>query len=655
MLAIGISGGPDLITDNKTKHNSHFHDGAAVLMDNGVVIAAIEEERLNRIKHSNKFPISALRFCLESHGVGIPDIGRFALYNTEQFWIRTLQWLYPEQKFRDAKAFIAALIESEFKVGPAPDRIVFVGHHMAHAVSAFGMSGFSESLVLAVDAMGDWSSGLIARGVNGAIQEIETLSSKNSLGQFYLNLISGIGYRIFDEYKVMGLAPYGDPAAYRDVLSRLYALLPNGQFQLDLQLIPKLEELPRRKSGQPLTQQHKDFAASLQEALENILFHVVRHYRESTGSKNLCMAGGVAHNCSMTGRLLYSGLFHDIFVQPAASDAGCALGAALTATGSLPRQVGKRLQHVYWGSDIGAESQIETALKAWSGFLTFEKTSCVAERTAKMIEEGAVVGWVQGRSEFGPRALGNRSILADPRPADNKERINAMVKKRESFRPFAPSVLEEQLKDFFDVPSTVKSLPFMTFVTRVREEKRKLLGAVTHVDGTARVQTVSRHDNDRYWALITEFNKLTGVPMLLNTSFNNNVEPIVDSTADAIVCFLTTGLDYLVVGDFIVKKCVPTLEDWQRLRVFLPPYVKLEQTKQFVHQGWQTTAEIVNVSDRRISSPVSIPLFRALVDLERASSLLFVVRQANPENGSVKPLLDEINSLWASRLISLAP
>src|SRR5262249_1296171 len=282
--------------------------------------------------------------------------------------------------------------------------------------------------------------------------------------------------------------------------------------------------------------------ASLQETLEDIAFHTIRYYRQVTGQKRLCLAGGVAHNCTLNGKLLYSGLFDDVFIQPAAHDAGCALGSAmhayLQAKGSLSRP---RLDHVFWGSDAGADDEIESTLSRWTELVEFEKVDNVAERAAQLLAGGSVIGWVQGRSEFGPRALGNRSILADPRPAENKRVINAMVKKREGYRPFAPSVPEEDAADIF-VPPPMKTAPFMIFVVDVREHQRALLGAVTHVNGSARVQTVSRSTNARYHRLLAEFKALTGVPVLLNTSFNNNAEPIVDSVEDAVVCYLTTGL-----------------------------------------------------------------------------------------------------------------
>jgi carbamoyltransferase len=387
-------------------------------------------------------------------------------------------------------------------------------------------------------------------------------------------VIALLGYVFTEEYKVMGLAPYGNPARFRRAFRDIYALLPQGDFLLRWDLIGTLNKLvPARKRQDPLEQIHADLAAALQETLEDIVLHVVRYFRELTGNTRLCLAGGVAHNCSLNGKLLYTGLFDDIFVHPASHDAGCAIGAGVypfllgngfrvsgvppilsipVATGDSPSYVGDELRTVYWGSDIGSEEIIQATLSEWHEFVHFEAVRDIAARTATMISKGAVVGWVQGRSEFGPRALGNRSIVADPRKAENKDIVNAMVKKREAYRPFAPAILEEYVHDYFDLPVEKNRFPFMTFVVRVRPEKQELLRATTHVDGTARIQTVCREDNPRFWQLIDAFRVITGVPVLLNTSFNNNHEPIVDSVEDAIVSFLTTGLTHLVLGDTLV-------------------------------------------------------------------------------------------------------
>jgi carbamoyltransferase len=661
MLYLGISGGFNLVHENP--YETITHDAAAVLVERGEVVAAIEEERLNRIKHSNKFPAQSIRFCLESRGARIEDVERLAFYMTEECCNATLRELYlkwPEMKrLIDVRSHIVELLGREFDRDIDPDKIIFVRHHMAHAISAFALSGLEQSLVLAVDGFGDFLSGLMAVGKGTSLTEIETYPHRKSLGAFYLVVIRFIGYGAFDEYKVMGLAPYGNPATYRDVMRSFYELLPGGGYDLHIERISHslLGRVEIRKKGQSFTQQHKDLAASLQEALEEIVMHVLRHHRVATGLRNLCLAGGVAHNCTMNGKVMYSGMFDQVFVQPAAHDAGCALGAALLAShdAGYPTPF-KRIGHVYWGTDIGGEPEVLAQLEKWTGFLKFRKPQNVSREAARLIADGAVLGWVQGCSEFGPRALGNRSIVADPRPADNKDRINQMVKKREGYRPFAPSVLEEDAPDFFDLPDGMKAFPFMIFVVNVREDKRGLLGAVTHVDGTARLQTVARDTNPRYWELIKAFKDITGVPVLLNTSFNNNVEPIVDSAEDSIVSFLTTGLDYLVVGDYLVEKRTPSWEDRLSLGVSLPPYVKLHRARSFVSPNEMAVCSEVGTSfDSLFRFPISHELYDLLMLLDGEKPVGALLENGNVKGGIEQLLVQELENLWTQRLVKLRP
>ncbi|OSI71091.1 carbamoyltransferase family protein [Bradyrhizobium canariense] len=664
MLCLGLSGGLDRVYENPLQlPNTFLHDGAAVLVKDGRVIAAVEEERLNRIKHSNKLPSSAIEYCLAAAGVELRDVDRIAFYATEAYCNSMLERLFisqPEISIPlDANLLLRHLLAAEFGTQVDPSRVSFVGHHQAHAVSALAMSGFEESLVLAIDGCGDFLSGLLAVGSGTEMTELMTFPETNSLGLFYLETIRYLGYGLFDEYKVMGLAPYGDPARYRELFSQFYELSPNGAYSVHLDRIGPalLRNIEVRRKGMPFTQQHRDVSASLQEALERIVFHILRHYREQTGMKRLCLAGGVAHNCTLNGKLLYSGLFEEIFVQPASHDAGCALGAALMVSneaGQAPPL--ERLQAVYWGPDIGSDDSIEQELKGWAGHLEIERTADVAARAAEWIADGAVIGWVQGRSEFGPRALGNRSILADPRPAANKDRINAMVKKRESYRPFAPSVLEEDAGAFFELPDGRAEYPFMNFVVRVRESMRALLGAITHIDGTARLQTVSRTSNAAYWELINAFKARTGVPILLNTSFNNNAEPIVDSVADAITAFLSTELDGLVVGSFLIKKRATTLENWTALAVSLPPHVSLYRVR--AHAGrdrQETICEIRMGHSSHDSVRVSHDLFDMLMQIEKEAVLADLLARVTSDRTRREALLNELRGLWDQRRIRLHP
>ncbi|MER8481634.1 carbamoyltransferase [Mesorhizobium sp. M1322] len=666
MLCLGISGGLDQVHENRFElRNAFMHDGAAVLVRDGRVIAAVEEERLNRMKHSNKLPIRSIQYCLSAAGVQLNDIDRVALYASEPYANAMLEGMsasHPDILSipLDAKTLVQDLLTREFGTKLDSSRISFVSHHQAHAVSAFAMSGFEQSLILAIDGSGDFLSGLLAVGSGTEITQLEAFPENNSLGLFYLETIRYLGYGLFDEYKVMGLAPYGDPAPYRELFEQFYELSANGggyRVHLDRIGPALLRNIEVRRKGMPFTQQHRDVSASLQEALERIVFHILRHHREATGMKRLCLAGGVAHNCTMNGKLLYSGLFEDIFVQPASHDAGCALGAALIVSNEMGRPAPcERLQEVYWGPDLGSERAVQQELNAWAGHLEVERSDDVASSAADWIANGAVIGWVQGRSEFGPRALGNRSILADPRPAANKDRINAMVKKREGYRPFAPSVLEEDASEFFDLPDGRHEFPFMNFVVRVRDSKRALLGAITHVDGTARLQTVSRNANPAYWEVINAFKKRTGTPILLNTSFNNNAEPIVDSVADAIATFLTTELDGLVVGPFLVKKRAATLQDWTALAVSLPPYVSLHQTRAYkAPDRRETHCEISTTHFSSDSVRISHDLFNLLMRIEGEAVLGDLLNTIAPDQAKREALMEGLRRLWEQRLVRLHP
>jgi carbamoyltransferase len=650
MLCLGFSGGLNRVHENPFDLPLAFtHDGAAVLVADGRVVAAAEEERFNRIKHSNKFPADSIRFCLEAAGARLADVDRIAFYATERYCDALLDELYAGRsdvtQRPKAPAVLRELLRQELGAAVDPARITFARHHLAHAVSAHAMSGFDESLVLAIDGYGDGLSGIVALARGDAVTAVEHFPQRDSLGVFYLEVIHLIGYAEFDEYKVMGLAPYGDPATYRELLAQFYALLPQGGYRVDSERVERAlrERIAVRAKGEPFTDQHRDLAAALQEALERIVFHVLRHRRRHLGMRNLCLAGGVALNSTMNGKILASGLFDDVFVQPAAHDAGCALGAALMASHELGRPAPReRLAHVYWGRALGDDADVERELAAWSAFIECERSDDVARDAAALIAAGEVIGWVQGRSEFGPRALGNRSILADPRPAANKARINRMVKKREAYRPFAPSVLEADAREYFELPPHATSLPFMIFVVGVRPDKRALLGAVTHVDGTARVQTVARDANPAFWSLINAFKELTGVPVVLNTSFNNNAEPIVDSLRDAVVCFLTTGLDRLVAGPFIARKRAPAPADWRSLSVALPPYAQVRGGEIRTTYGAPATA---------ISGELSTLLAGAGTDATVGELL---AASAIPP-GRWDALADELRALWAARLVVLAP
>lgn len=666
MLVLGFSGGLDLMFQQRTYlfPPGTCHDSAAVLVEDGCVAAAIEEERLNRIKHTSKGAINAIRYCLQSRAITPRDLDALIYYGSEEacsIWMRNLFY-----GSRDAKPVTTyrQLIHELFRQGVGEElddrKLIFVNHHLAHAISAYAQSGFSESLVFTVDGAGDGLSGSVTHWRGSNYDLLTTYSDGKSLGIFYDRVIAMLGYGFTEEYKVMGLAPYGDPSRFRQTFDGLYSLLPRGEYVLNWHLIETLYSLaPVRKAGEPILQAHKDIAAALQEALERVVFHILSYYRVATGLTSLCLAGGVAHNSTLNGKLLYSGMFRNIFVQPASHDSGCAIGAALypfvsQAAGSssaAPAARG-RIEHVFWGAHAGTQEQIGSTLDRWRALVEVAYDDQIAARTAALLAEGRVIGWVQGCSEFGPRALGNRSIVADPRPAANKDLINQMVKKREAYRPFAPSVLEEYAAEYFEIPYEGMQFPFMSFTVRVCPQQRGLLGATTHVDGTARIQTVSKKTNPQFWELIEAFRQLTGVAVLLNTSFNNNAEPIVDSVDDAVACFLTTGLHHLVIGNYLVSK-----NDSGPLGIFdlsasLPAYAHVTETKAIGPDGrFVLTHAIANSYDQN-----AIAISERTYQLLRQSGGSQKLRKlVAPECPGAHDIAAELWSLWEQRAVALRP
>jgi carbamoyltransferase len=654
MNILGISGSLHLVHENT---DGDHHDASAVMVIDGKVAAAVEEERLNRIKHTDKFPISAIQFVLRECNLTLADLDQICYYSIQDYFFQG------DISIRTAER-IRGLLYDAFGHNVDTKKIYFVHHHLAHAISTFYMSGFDHALVLTIDGTGDGVSGMVMNGEGKKLTKLDTLSNDDSLGIYYLNVIYILGYKQFDEYKVMGLAPYGNPNTYRDLFKSFYTLLPEGRYQIHLKKVKKAYLLtPRRKKHEPFTRIHKDIAAALQESLEDIVMHVIRYYKEKYNHSKLCLAGGVAHNCTLNGKILYSGLFQEVFVQPAAHDAGCALGAALYRYHELnPREPYSTLEHLYWGTAIGRNDSIRESLEAWKDFINYEQVEHITRKTAELLAEGAVIGWVQGRSEFGPRALGNRSIVADPRPPENKDIINAMVKKREGYRPFAPSVLEEYAHDYYEICRDKRNtFPYMIFVLDVKEDKQKLLGAVTHVDGTARIQTVSKQTNPRYWELIDQFREITGVPILLNTSFNNNAEPIVDSVNDAITCFYTTKLNYLVIGDYLISKKDPGNVNHLKLVPSIPVHNILTQTNRFISlKEFTKTYQIKNNFDNGYESLLSPGTFRILNEIDgqgpNPKTLGDLLENTSSgSDGQNKQILNEIMDLWQKRFIKLSP
>lgn len=576
--------------------NAYHGDASAALVVDGQLVAAAEEERFNRVKHAAGFPSQAIRYCLGAAGIIPKEIDAVALARDPR--ARFLQKaLYAVRMPRLALDRLGALkrfasvkeeLGSALEVGGEDLKATFyrVEHHKAHLASSFFVSPFEEAALLSVDGLGDFASTMWGLGRDTDLIIRGAIAFPHSLGIYYTALTQYLGFwKYGDEYKVMGLAAFGEPE-YEDCFKKIVQLNGDLGFMLGLDYFihhksgpemtwregePILGRLygngligrlgPERKSNEPLESRHQNVAASLQARLEEAMFTMLNRLYERTKSKNLCMAGGVAFNCVANGQIFKRTPFERVYIQSAAGDAGLAIGAAYYVWHQVlgkPRSFVMR--HSYWGPEF-SESEISSVLTARreeiekaGGFVRkIESNELLCKHTAEQIADGKIVGWFQGRMEWGPRALGNRSILVDPRRSEMKEILNNRIKHREPFRPFAPSILEERVGDYFEQshPS-----PFMLMTYKVATEKRKMIPAPTHVDGTGRLQTVGREENPLYWQLIKEFEKLTGVPVLLNTSFNEN-EPIVCTPEEALACFLRTRIDLLVMGNYVLQKAKP--------------------------------------------------------------------------------------------------
>jgi carbamoyltransferase len=575
--------------------NAYHGDVSAVLVCDGQLVAAVEEERYRRIKHVTGFPAQAIEACLQMGGVNAKDVDLFAVSRRPRahLWRKAAFVLRhrPKRTLGDRARNMASIDRLSGAIAAAVgldehvvrSRMRYVEHHPAHLASAAFVSPFDSAAVCAIDGFGDFVSTSWGTLEGTALDVRQRAFFPHSLGLLYLALTQYLGFPNYgDEFKVMGLAPYGEPHYVREIESLVH-LLPAGRFQLDLSYFshwsdgvemtwndgeptvgrvftPKLEQLlgPARRADEILAPKHEAVAASLQAVFEKAAMHVLRHVHEATRNPRLCLAGGCAMNSVANGKIREQTPFREVFIQPAAGDNGTALGAAFHAwhaASRAPREF--VMEHAYWGPQFSDED-VAAALRARTDRLRAEgcamrcwhDEAALDEWTASQIAKGRVVGWFQGRMEWGSRALGNRSILADPRRADMRDIINTRIKFRERFRPFAPSLAEEALDDYFTgaVPDA-----FMQQVYPVRPDKRCAVPAITHVDGSGRLQTVSRRSNPRYWNLIKAFERETRVPMLLNTSFNEN-EPIVLRPAEALDCFLRTHMDVLVMGRHVVER-----------------------------------------------------------------------------------------------------
>ncbi len=584
--------------------SAYYHDSAACLLRDGEIVAAAQEERFTRRKHDPRFPASAVEFCLNRGGISPAELDYVAFYDKPLLKFERLLETYIDYAPRGLRSFLMAMpvwlkqklwIREQVAERAGFDgKVLFTEHHESHAASAFFPSPFERAAVLTMDGVGEWATSSYGYGRGNELHLLKELHFPHSLGMLYSAFTYYTGFRVNSgEYKVMGLAPYGEPRYVQTILDELIDLREDGSLRLNMKYFDfasgltmtsrAFDELfggPPRKSESELTQREMDLARSVQEVTEEAMLRMARHVHKETGEKNLCLAGGVALNCVGNGRVLREGPFERVWIQPAAGDAGGSVGAALSVwyqylghERNVERVCGRHadgMRGSYLGPEFSDDEIEEFLLTTGASYRRVGREE-VAGYAARLLAEEKVVGWFQGRMEFGPRALGARSILGDPRSPRTQSQMNLKIKFRESFRPFAPSVPRERVHEYFELDA---DSPYMLLVAPVRERLRvpltedeeKLFGieklnvvrstipAVTHVDYTARVQTVRREENPRYYDLLTAFDQLTGCPVVVNTSFNVRGEPIVCTPAEAYACFMRTEMDALVIGDFVLLK-----------------------------------------------------------------------------------------------------
>ncbi|MEF2144345.1 MAG: carbamoyltransferase [Desulfovibrionaceae bacterium] len=592
--------------------SAYYHDSAAVLLVDGRIVAAAQEERFTRKKHDPGFPAKAAAYVLREGGLSLDDLEAVAFYDKPYLKFERLMETYHGFAPRGLTSFLSAipvwireklfmrkmLHEELAKIGPGKPRLLFPEHHLSHAASAFYPSPFDEAAILTVDGVGEWATTTIGTGRGKDITVHRELQFPHSVGLLYSAFTAFCGFRVNSgEYKLMGLAPYGNPTAERvekwkkQILDELVDLREDGSLLLNMDYFDyatgltmcrnekwaKLFGIPARQPESGIGQEYMDMALAIQQITEDIVFRLAETARELTGCENLCMAGGVALNCVANGKLLRRGTFKDIWIQPAAGDAGGALGAALAAHhiwkgADRPSPQGKdTMRGSYLGPSFSTEACRRISTKYNAPCREFEDFDALCSEVARLLSEGNAVGWFQGRMEYGPRALGGRSILGDPRHPEMQKKLNLKIKYREGFRPFAPSVLEESIADYFELD---RPSPYMLLVAQVEDSRLKPLPegydgmamydrlyvqrsdvpAITHVDNSARIQSVSRETNPRYWQLIEAFRKEQGCGVVVNTSFNVRGEPIVCTPRDAYTCFMRTEMDYLVLGNLLFAK-----------------------------------------------------------------------------------------------------
>lgn len=559
--------------------NYYFHDSTACIVVNGELVAAIEEERLNRDKHTTAFPFKAIDRCLKIAKLDYSDIDHIAvsikpLHNSAR---KLLYWAFHIYNLRTFKAFLNNEIghglrkqrhfwswyKSRWASRNKGPKVHFIPHHNCHAPGSFYVSPYKEAALLGIDGSGEWATTWLGYGIENKVQVLGKSYFPYSLGSFYVAVTYFCGFKpYYDEGKTMGLAPMGNPKVYKEAISKLVWVDKNGQLHFDLsyfnfqnlsaeRLSPKFYKKfgQRRKPGEEFTQRHMDMAAAFQEVLEDRVLEICDVLYRKTKSDYLVISGGVSLNSVMNGRIVRESKFKDVYVMPAAGDNGTAIGAAYYLYNGVFKNP-RNYVHLdpYLGTYYTNE-EIELVLKVAK--LHYEYFEDISEKASSLLEKGKIIGWFQGKMEIGPRALGNRSILANPIFPEMKDKINSEVKFREAYRPFAPSTILKAKNDYFDLEVEA---PFMLKVCNVLKHKQSIISAVTHVDGSARLQTVRRELNPRYYDLIEKLGNKTGVPVVLNTSFNIQGEPVVESPNDAIRCFFSTGLDALVIGNFVLTK-----------------------------------------------------------------------------------------------------
>ena len=591
--------------------SAYYHDSAAALIIDGKIIAAAQEERFTRKKHDSGFPVNAMRYVLDEAGLDIKDLEAIAFYDKPYIKFERLLETYHAfapsglASFLSAipvwikeKLFMKKMLRDEMSAfGDAIPRLLFPEHHLSHAASAFYPSPFDSAAILTIDGVGEWATTTIGDGCGNEISILRELHFPHSVGLFYSAFTYYCGFKVNSgEYKLMGLAPYGSPGSVqvkdfeKKIRDEIVDIRDDGSILLNMDYFnyatglrmcnekkwQKLFGLPAREQETNITEPYMNLALASQNVTEDIVLKLSKTARDLTGRKNLVLAGGVALNCVANGKLLRSGIFNDIWIQPAAGDAGGALGAALSAwhiwkgekrVAVKPDSMGGS----YLGPSFNDADAEKVAMRYEAPYTRYDSFDDLARAAAKLIADGSVVGWFQGRMEYGPRALGNRSILGDPRHPEMQKKLNLKIKYREGFRPFAPSVLEESISEFFDLD---RPSPYMLLVAPVLESRRNPLPpdydnmamfdrlyhlrsdlpSITHIDYSARIQSVSRDTNERFWKLINEFKLLTGIAVLINTSFNVRGEPIVCTPTDAYRCFMRTEMDYLVIGNHLFSK-----------------------------------------------------------------------------------------------------